>query len=99
MNIGVENADLVKKNSNNFSFVKEVIDEVNNDGFKSGVKEFFRDLSGLNAPGSATENGAKSYIWNAISAVADDVGETLYSNVLNYIENVADIDTCTTKAL
>ena len=99
MNIGVENADLVKKNSNNFSFVKEVIDEVNNDGFKSGVKEFFRDLSGLNTPGSATENGAKSYIWNAISAVADDVGETLYSNVLNYIENVADIDTCTTKAL
>ena len=32
---------LVRKNSNDFSFVKEIINEINNDDFKSGVSQFY----------------------------------------------------------
>ena len=34
-----------------------------------------------------------------LSAVSEEIGETLYENVLNYIDNVSNIDTCNVKAL
>lgn len=32
---------LIRKNANDFSFTKEIINEINNDDFRSGVKEFY----------------------------------------------------------
>ena len=93
MNIGVTDVDLVKKNSNDFSFSKEVLNEVVNEDFMQGAKDFYSTLT------SDSDTTAKSYIWQALSAVTDDVGETLYQNVLNYVDNVSDIDTCSIKAL
>ena len=93
MNIGIHDVDIVKKNSNNFSFSKEILNEIVNEDFKQGAKEFYQKLS------TGNDDTSRSYIWTALSAVTDDVGEILYQNVLNYIDNVSDIDTCTTKAL
>jgi len=72
MNIGVTDVDLVKKNSNDFSFSKEVLNEVVNEDFMQGAKDFYSTLT------SDSDTTAKSYIWQALSAVTDDVGETLY---------------------
>lgn len=93
MYIGVQNVDIVKRNSNNFSFSKEILNEVNNVDFLSGAKEFYQTLS------NDADDTSRSYLWRALSAITDDVGETIYQNVLNYIQNVSDIDTCTVKSL
>lgn len=85
---------IVKKNSNEFSFVKEVINEVNNSDFKTGVADFYKMLSG-----DKCVDSSDTYIWTAISAVGDDIGEVIYQNVLNYMQNVTDIDTCSIKSL
>ena len=61
---------------------------VNNVKFRAG----YDDL----AAGKKTE---KSYIWEALSAVSEDLGQTLYNNVKNYINNVANVDTCKVRAL
>lgn len=87
---------VVKKNANGFSFVKEIINEVNNNDFKQGVKDFYEMLS---TKSDKSQDNGKTYIWTALSAIADDVGGTLYQNILNYIQNVSDIDTCSIKAL
>ena len=84
-----------KKNSNDFSFTREVINEVINLDFKSGSKTLLSALSSDAQPVVTKDN----YIWYALSATSEDVGEALYQNVLNYMQNVADIDTCTIKAL
>ena len=34
-----------------------------------------------------------------MSAIADDLGETIYSNVLHYIDNVSNVDVCKVRAL
>jgi hypothetical protein len=38
-------SSIVRRNNNGFSFVKEVINEVNNNDFKEGVKDFYDMLS------------------------------------------------------
>lgn len=93
MDIGVDNVDIVKRNSNSFSFSREMMNEVNNIDFLSGAKDFYQTLS------NDADDTSKSYLWRVLSAVTDDVGETLYQNVLNYIQNVSDIDTCGLKPL
>lgn len=85
---------IVKKNSNEFSFVKEVINEVNNSDFKTGVADFYKMLSG-----DKHVDNSDTYIWTALSAIGDDIGEVIYQNVLNYMQNVTDIDTCSIKSL
>jgi len=86
-------AELVKKNSNEFSVVKEVLNEVNNSEFKKGAEDFYKTIM------YGTPDTKQSYIWSALSAVADDVGEVLYEKILNFIDDVADIDTCSIKSL
>lgn len=85
---------IVKKNSYDFSAVKEVLNEVNNNEFKDGESDFYSLVEGY-----LSADTSKSYIWTALSAVADDVMESIYQNVLNYIDNVSNIDTCSVKAL
>lgn len=64
---------IVKKNSYDFSAVKEVLNEVNNNEFKSGESDFYSLLEG-----HLSVDTSKSYIWTALSAVADDTMEALY---------------------
>ena len=59
-----------------------------NKKYKRGYDEF--------ADGKLTE---KSYLWRALSAITQDISETIYSNVLNYIDNVSNVDTCEIKSL
>ena len=40
-----------------------------------------------------------SYIWEVLSAIGGDYAETIYENVLNYIDNVANVDLCKVKDL
>lgn len=86
--------EIIKKNSNDFSFTKEVINEVNNLDYKEGALYFNEMLSD-----DSLADTKKSYIWSALSAVTDQVGEVLYEKVLNYIDDIADIDTCDVKSL
>ena len=93
MNIGIDNIDVVKKNSNNFSFSKQIINEIVNEDFKTGISDYYNKLR-LDTPDTS-----RSYIWTALSGVTDEVGEILYENVLNYIDNVGNVDLCNIKAL
>lgn len=77
-----------KRNSNNFSFTDTFASLVNNEEFKEGYVELKKGY-----------NNDKTYIWEMLSAVSEDVGETIFENVLNYIDNVSNINTCKLKAL
>lgn len=45
------------------------------------------------------ENSRGAYVWNVLSAIGDDIGNVLYSNIANYIDFVSNIDLCKTRAL
>lgn len=85
---------IVKKNSNDFSFTQEIINEINNLDFKQGALQFQDILTDDNK-----YDTKKTYIWSAMSAVTDQIGEILYEKILNYIDDVSNIDTCEIKAL
>jgi len=38
-------------------------------------------------------------VWEVLSAVANDVGQSLFTNVRDYIDNVTDVDVCKVTAL
>lgn len=61
---------------------------MNNAKFKDGYAEF---LSGIAS--------SRSYIWSALSGVSEQLGESLFMNVRDYIDNVANVDTCKVKSL
>lgn len=71
-----------------FSTIDTMGSMVNNTKFKRGYDEFVL--------GKKTE---RSYIWEAMSAVAQQFGQTLYENVRDYIDNVSNVDTCKVRAL
>jgi len=71
-----------------FSTIDTMGSMINNAKFKRGYDEFVL--------GKKTE---KSYIWEALSAVAQQFGQTLYENVRDYIDNVSNVDTCKVRAL
>ena len=80
--------DKVKKNSNDFSVVDTLAQAVTNSEFIKGKLQL-----------DSNEKTSYTYIWEALSAIGQDIGETLYSNVLNYIDNVCNIDVCKISAL
>jgi len=90
---------LIEKNTNNFSFTREAVNAVNNFNFK---KTAYDTLSG-------NSNTKDSYIWNALSNIAEkslsdsflheNISEVFESNILNFIDNISDIDTCKIKSL
>ena len=82
------NLENIKKNSNNFSFTEVVADLATNKEFTKGYNELVNN--------TINEN---SYIWYALSAIGQDVSNTIYENILNYIDNIANIDKCNIKAL
>lgn len=83
------NIDNIKRNSRGFSFVDTLGSFINNYEFGSGYRKFQES-------GEATKEG---YIWAAISAIGGSYAETIYENVLNYIDNVSNVDLCKVKNL
>lgn len=71
-----------------FSLINTVAEMANNVEFTKGYSQLIQ--------GNNNEN---TYIWNALSAIGQDVSKTIYQNVVNYIDNVANVDTCSVKAL
>lgn len=78
----------IKKTNNDFSLIDTVANLAVNNEFIVGYQELLNNKE--------TEN---VFLWRALSALGQDISETIYSNILNYINNVANIDTCTVKSL
>lgn len=78
----------IKKNNRGFGFVEALGSFINNVKFKHGFDE--------SRLGKDTKD---SYIWKALSCMGEEYGEVVYENVLNYLDNVANVDLCKIKAL
>ena len=81
--------DSIKKNYNDFSFISTFFELVGNKEFKKA------EISTLYTSAQTKETS----LWRSLSAVAEQLGETFYSNVLNFIDNIYNIDTCKINAL
>lgn len=82
------NLQNIRNNTNDFSFTETVASLANNREYKSGYLDLI----------NGKEND-KTYFWTALSAVGEEVGSVIYENVLNYVNNVANINTCRLRAL
>ena len=82
------NLKVIKRNTNDFSFIETVASLVNNKEHKSGYQDL---IDG--------KTNDKTYFWTALSAVGEEIGEVIYENVLNYVNNAANINTCRLKPL
>lgn len=78
----------VKKTTNDFDFTNTIGEFVINNEFKQGLIEL---KSGY--------NNKNTYIWEVLSAMNTDISETIYENVLHYIDNISNVDTCKIIAL
>lgn len=78
----------IKRSSRDFSFIDIASNAIMNDRFMTGYKKLKN--------GEETDD---SYLWLALSAIAQDSGETIYQNVLNYIDLASNIDLCKVSAL
>ena len=78
----------IKRNTGKFSFTDTVASLVNNRQWRAG-----HDLL------KSGEQNDKTYFWECLSAVGEEIGEVIYDNVVNYIDNVANINTCKIHAL
>ena len=78
----------VQRSVNDYSAVDTMGSLVGNREFGRGYCEF--------ACGQTT---SKSYIWQALSAASQSLGEEVYSNVLHYIDNISNVDVCKVKSL
>lgn len=78
----------IRRNSNGFDFVEALGSFVNNAKFNLGLNQ------------SQVGNDSKdAFIWKALSCIGEDYAEIIYENVLNYIDNAANVDLCKVKAL
>lgn len=91
--MNIDDVKNIKKNSYDFSFTQEMLNEVNNLDFAVGEVDY------LNSADNNAVDTRRSYLWSSLSAITEDVGEAIYQNILNYIDNVCDVDTCSVKAL
>lgn len=90
--MGIETASQiqssVRRSSDDFSYVKTIGSLINNREFSKGYLDF--------ESGKKTPN---TYVWEVLSAIGDDVGQVIYENVLNYVDDVSNVDLCKIKPL
>lgn len=100
---------LVRRNDEQYSTVQTMGNLVNNYGFRKGFVEF-QNLCAIALSDDSLMPQEKdsrlsamqterSYIWYALSAMAEDLGQTLFSEIQNYIDNVSNVDVCKIHAL
>ena len=93
----VKHSELVQKNINDYSFITELINSINNYNYSLPAYDIL----------SGNVQTQESYIWNALSNIVgvktnimhDDIQRELEDNILNFIDNVSDIDCCKIKSL
>ena len=88
----------IRRQANNFNFVDRIASFVNNREFGIG---YYRSISSDNN-GSSIEfvkDINSGYIWKVLSSAGNDLGEVLYENVADYIDNVSNVGTCKIKSL
>ena len=78
------NIQNIKRNTNNFSFIDTVASLANNKEYRSGYQDLIEE-----------KTNDKTYFWTA----GEEIGNVIYENVLNYVNNVANINTCRLRAL
>lgn len=85
-----DNIDLntIKRNTGAFSFVDQLGSFINNYEFSKTFRDF-----------KLGKDNKYTNIWSAISALGNDYAEVIYSNVIDYIDNVSNVDLCKIKAL
>ena len=82
------NIDNISRNSNGFKFVDAIGSFIQNMKFSEGFNEY-----------QCKKDTKDSYIWNALSAIGDKYAETIYENIINYLDNVSNVDLCKITAL
>lgn len=80
--------NIIQRNANGFDFVDTLGSFINNQEFSTGFNQYKQG-----------QNNKNTYIWKVLSAIGNQYAETIYENVLNYIDNVSNIDLCKVKAL
>lgn len=85
-------ADRVKVNTDSFSVTETLGSFIQNNDFASGFNRF-QNLS------SDCTQDHNVFIYTMLSAIADEIGQTVYDNVKNYIDRVSNVDTCKIKSL
>ncbi len=85
-------ADRVKVNTDSFSVTETLGSFIQNNDFASGFNRF----QNLSSDGTQDHN---AFIYTMLSAIADELGQTVYDNVKNYIDRVSNVDTCKIKSL
>lgn len=78
-----------KFDTSEYSTVSTLGSFINNDDFARGFIDFQ----------NGNNDTSKAFIYNVISAVGDQIGDTVYSNVKNYIDFVSNVDLCKVRAL
>ena len=77
--------NIVSKNSNDFSFAQTALSNINNIYF---AQQF-----------SNSESNAQDSMLAVLSAIGDKLGSKVYEELLNYIDNVGNVDICKVQAL
>lgn len=80
--------DAVSYDSSGFSFLSTVHELIGNREYAQPCGEC---LDGA--------DNARTFYWKALSAIGDELADTVYANVKNYIQYVSDVDTCKIKSL
>ena len=80
--------DTIKHKESDFDFISAFGQLIQNDEFKQGFVQ-----------AQLGKNNQNTYLYEALSAVGHDIGSVLYDNVLNYIDNISNVDTCKVTAL
>ena len=80
----------IKTAGSGFSFTGNLAKLAINDDWVDGYNALVNSTS---QPNSFTS------MWNAVSSGAEDVGNTFYKTIRNYIDDIGNIDTCGIDAL
>ena len=80
--------NVIQRNSYDFSFVDTLGSFINNYEFSQSFRNFKQG-----------KDNNYTNIWSVLSTLGDDYGKIIYSNVVNYLDNVANVDLCKIKAL
>ena len=78
----------VNRSTNGYEFADTVGSMIVNNEYSIGYKEFKKGFY-----------NSKTYYFHALSAIGQDTCETIYNNVVNYIDYVCNIDLCKIKSL
>ena len=71
-----------------FDFVDTLGEAINNEQFSQGWLNF-----------KDGKDSGDAYVWAALSACGDQIADTVYQNVRNYVDLAANVETCKVKAL